>query len=90
MYQIAIRVGIFGFTTLGILTLLSGVYPINDLIPISRAQQEKRQRQTQKVSNQGIESAMGSFISPKSLLASIIKMISQMLITAQYETQVLQ
>ena len=82
-YQIANYVGIFGFTIFSIFLILSAlVSTLGELPPMAIAQQGKKDmtnatRYTAKggVSNQSIESIMGSFMSPKSLMSSAIDQI---------------
>jgi hypothetical protein len=80
-YQVANYLGFFGFAIFGVFSVLSilsiSINPIGGAI----AQQEKKNMTnthfTAKggVSNQNIESAIGSLLSPKSLLASAIDQI---------------
>jgi hypothetical protein len=82
-YQVANYVGVFSFTIISILLLLSkSVSPIDEFPPMAIAQQGVKDMTnathfTAKggVSNQTIESVMGSFMSPKALMASAIDQI---------------
>ena len=82
-YQIANYVGIFGFTIFSIFLILSAsVSTLGELPPMAIAQQGKKDMTnatdyTAKggKSNQSIESIMGSFMSPKSLMSSAIDQI---------------
>jgi hypothetical protein len=84
-YEVANYVGVFGFTIISILLLLilsKSVSPIGEFPPMAIAQQGIKDMTntthfTAKagVSNQTIESVMGSFMSPKSLMASAIDQI---------------
>ncbi len=72
----------FGFAIFSILSILTilimSSYAMNELPPIALAQQEEKNMTTthyltkSEVSNQNVESVMGTFLSPKSLLASAI------------------
>ena len=82
-YEIASYVGIFGFTIFSIFLILSAlVSTLGELPPMAIAQQGKKDMTnatdyTAKggKSNQSIESIMGSFMSPKSLMSSAIDQI---------------
>jgi hypothetical protein len=83
-YQVANYLRIFGliFSISSILTVLTIlVYPKYELTPMAIAQQEKKDMTSTHItakggiSNQSIESVMGSIMSPKSLMASAIDQI---------------
>jgi hypothetical protein len=82
-YQVANCVGVFGFTIISILLIVPrSLSPIDEFPPMAIAQQGIKDLTnathiTTKggVSNQTIESVMGAFMSPKSLMASAIDQI---------------
>jgi len=82
-YQVANYVGVFSFTIISILLLLSkSVSPIDEFPPMAIAEQRVKDMTNAThfiakggVSNQTIESVMGSFMSPKALMASAIDQI---------------
>ena len=82
-YEIASYLGIFGFTIFSIFLILSAsLSPLDEAPPMAIAQQGKKDMTNathyaakSRVSNQSIESLMGSFMSPKSLMSSAIDQI---------------
>jgi hypothetical protein len=79
-HQVAKYPEFFGFAIFSILSILTilimSIYATNELPPIALAQQESNMTTTHyltksEVSNQNVESVMGTFLSPKSLLASV-------------------
>jgi hypothetical protein len=80
--EVANYIRIFAFTIFSISSILTIlVYPTCEPIPITMAQQEKKDMSGTHIttkgglSNQSIESVMGTLISPKSLMASAISQI---------------
>jgi hypothetical protein len=83
--QVAKYLKFFGFAIFSILSaltiLIMSIYALNEHPPTAFAQQEEKNMTTtqyltkSEVSNQNVESVMGTFLSPKSLLASAIDQI---------------